>query len=340
MSVPVADSCSSYPNCPLHVLREKLVGQFRQFGQLPYRVETIAIEDGRLLQLNLFPTDPPQRQPDKRAVDEMTTVPNVPRTGWACFFVLLCYAATVVAAALVIESIEKSKAIFTVWESTLYVTVSLVQIGVVFGMTSGLVWMGTRIEPRWSRYAARLVVVAAATKLTNWIGSDDWVRNASYLTGLTLAQCTVFVIAKVPAWRSAKEDRREASTERHQFQISDLIAATTCCAGLLSAIRYYETPIGASEYWLVTLMIWLVGPWIAVAVHRCVLQRRGWRRLPMFMAAVVTAMLATAGLSYAQIAVDKMQLSVTQILPFYAAFMIGYVVTLFVFSIAGKIQRL
>lgn len=289
---------------------------------------------------SLFPTDPTQRQPDDSAVVPERKFDGIPRIGMTCFSVLLCYFGTVAATASVIASIERSKAVYTVWESTFYVAVALVQIGVVFGMTSGLVWMATRMETRWSRYAGRLVVVIIATSLTNWIGSDDWVRNASYLAGLALAQCTVFVIAKVPAWRSAKADPAETRAERHQFQISDLIVATACCAGLLSAIRYYETPIAASEYWSVTLMIWLVGPWIAVAVHRCVLQRRGWRRLPLFVAAVGAAMLGAAGLSYAQIAVDQMQLPVSDVLPFYAAFMVGYVATLFVFAIAGKIQRL
>lgn len=289
---------------------------------------------------SLFPTDPAHRQPDDSAVVPERKFDGIPRTGLTCFWVLLCYAGTVAAAASVIATIEQAKAVYTVWQSTFYVTVALFQIGVVFGMTSGLVWMATRMESRWLRYAARIVVVLIATSFTNLIGSDDWVRNASYLAGLTLAQCTVFVIAKVPSWRSSMADFDEMRAERHQFQISDLIVATACCAGLLSAIRYYETPIAASEYWSVTLMIWLVGPWIAVAVHRCVLQRWGWRRLPLFVAAVGAAVIGAAGLSYAQIAVDRMQLSVFDVLPFYAAFMGGYVVTLFVFSIAGKIRRL
>ena len=266
----------------------------------------------------------------------------VPRTGMLAFLVLVSFAILVALIYSMIAVDQRSKMSQSIGESTFFLISSLVSIGIVFGMTSGLVWMATRLQNRWARYAARAVVVCSATWLTNRLGTDDWVRNVTYLVGLTLTQCTVFVLMKIPNWHAASATVDDVDDVRHQFQIVDLIVATTCVAGLSSAVLNYETPITASEYWVVTGLIWIAGPWIAVAVHRSVFDSTISRRVAWTMIATSIASIASFALAYAQLKVDQINtgdagIPILAVVQFYAAFMIGYVLALYIFSIAGKL---
>ncbi|MGB7328063.1 MAG: hypothetical protein WBD31_24520 [Rubripirellula sp.] len=216
---------------------------------------------------------------------------------------------------------------------------TLAIIGVVFGMASSAIWMASGIRATSMKYAVRILIVVVTAVILNALGSYDWLRHLSNIGGLCLAQCAIFLLLKVPAWTTRGGDEGSRLSRRRQFQISDVILATTCTAGLLTAVRYYSTPISDTEYWLVTVAIWLLGPLMAACVTFAFLDGRRKRRWLLAAASVLMAIAAGSGLALAQEALDSTGVTFSESAPFYWAFMFGYLISLSVVAFAGALDH-
>ncbi|WP_186776075.1 hypothetical protein [Rubripirellula reticaptiva] len=216
---------------------------------------------------------------------------------------------------------------------------TLTIVGIVFGLASGAIWIASWIRTAWIKYASRILVVVAAAMMLNALGTYDWLRNLSNMGGLCLAQCTIFLLLKVPAWSAGIGDHASRLSRRRQFQISDVILATACTAGLLTVVRHYSTPVSEAEYWIVTVAIWLLGPLMATCVNFAFLDSRRMRRWTLAAASVLMAIAGGTGLALAQEAVDATGVAFTEAAPFYLAFMFGYVISLSVVAFAGAFDQ-
>ncbi|WP_145169251.1 hypothetical protein [Rubripirellula lacrimiformis] len=241
----------------------------------------------------------------------------------------------------------------------------LIIVGVVYGTCSGLIWMISCLPRAWARYLARFAVVVSMAAILNFWGTHDWLKNLSNMGGLALSQCTIFLILQVPGWRWGSAMPADPGPGdlygRRQFQISDVVVATTCTAFLYAAVVRYVAPVAAAQYWLVTMAIWGIGPVIAACLHFSILVSSRSKRIGLAIGGVVLAFAGTLGLAIAQASASSLQfpslrlpigegpgtavaartaVHVGDATPFYGALMIGFVVTLVMFSAAGRLEAI
>lgn len=212
-------------------------------------------------------------------------------------------------------------------------------IGVTYGYAAGLGWIATLASHTFSRFGVRLLVVAASACVLTLLASNSWLRHLSNLCGLLIFQTIGFFLLRVPDWQWATVDRPRDATSlpRRQFQIVDVIIATTSVALLLAVGIRYATPINATHYWLVMVLFWLVSPVIGASLFAASLAERFEKRLIMGIAAGILATTAAGALSFAQtLTAGSPSLDVS--LRFYACILFGYFMTLLVVGIAGRIQ--
>ncbi|TWU54438.1 hypothetical protein Poly51_31570 [Rubripirellula tenax] len=241
------------------------------------------------------------------------------------------------------------KTSFSQLSSQRMMMLDLASIGVVFGLTSGAIWIASCIGKPWIQFFVRVLIVGVAAMLLNFLGTNDWLRHLSNIGGLGLAQCVVFLLFHIPKWTTKRAGEAISDQRSRQFRLSDLIMATACAAALLTAIRHYATPVAEVDYWTITVAIWGLGPLMAASVNYAFLDHRRLRRVTMALAAVSFAVLGGLGLGLAQAKFDPANLralvdgkppSVTfqDAAPFYLAFMIGYLLALAIVAFSGAYQ--
>jgi hypothetical protein len=131
----------------------------------------------------------------------------------------------------------------------------------------------------------------------------------------------------------------DATGQRHhQFQIADVIIATTSIALLLAIGIRYATPIDSFQYWLVMGLFWLVGPMIAASLFAATMSQRTDTGIGMGILAAILAAGAALAFSFAENLADENSLSWSFRLRFYACILLGYFVTLLVVGIAGRAE--
>ncbi len=259
-----------------------------------------------------------------------------PRTGLFSICVVVAFLAVTGLIQWFALSVESSLSTYPAEYATAFFLIQLGFIGFLLGAASGLIWMATRLRNPWQRYLVRGIVVVCAAWLLNLSGTSDWMRNLSNTLGLALSQCTVFTILKVPSWRPSAADRTEEMPQRRQFLISDVIIATTGTAALLATVRRYVTPIADADYWAGAVIIFVIGPIIASCIHLSVLKQSAGARLMLAFSALALALIASIGLAIGQIQTDRIDVSISDVAKFYLAVLVGYVITLAVFAMAGR----
>ena len=226
-------------------------------------------------------------------------------------------------------------------------------VGVVFGITSSIMWMTSWCRGAWAKYAVQAIVVVVAAAILNQLGTYGWPRNLSNAGGFCLFQCILFFFFGVPAWSTAGRSAasvdglraeaplseiRPSPTRSRQYRISDIVMATTCSAGLLALVRAYDTPVEATDYWIVTTSIWTIGPILAACVNFSFLDRRRLRRVVLAIVSLMIAIAGGFGLAWAQAMTDGGGVTVPVAAPFYLSFMFGFLISLAVVAFAGAYQ--
>jgi hypothetical protein len=214
-------------------------------------------------------------------------------------------------------------------------------VGVTYGFASGVCWIATIARNTFSRFGIRLFVVAASACLMTLFTDDSWFFYVSNLCGLLIFQTILVFLLRIPDWEFLAIDPEMDATgqQHHQFQIADVIIATTSIALLLAIGMRYATPIDSLDYWLVVGLIWLVGPMIAASLFAATMSQRTEKGMGMGILAAMLAATTAGALSYAETLADENSLAWYYSLLFYACILLGYFVTLLVVGIAGRAER-
>lgn len=208
--------------------------------------------------------------------------------------------------------------------------------GATYGVAAGGCWIATAWDHVFARYFVRTLVAALAALVLTRVGTDDLLRHLTNLGGLLVFQCILFFLLRLPSWQA--RDGRSSTTGDYQFRIADVIVATTSIALLLSAAIRYSAPIESSYYWLVSVVLWGIGPVIACCVFMGWLSRAMRRMSGLIAAAIVMTAATTGGLSFAVYLANNRLFGVDLILPIYACLMSGFLVSLLIIGMAARLS--
>ncbi len=214
-------------------------------------------------------------------------------------------------------------------------------MGITFGFGSGLTWMATVLRNPSIRVVLRILIVVVFGYLLSFLGTADWIRHAVNLAGLLIVQSMLFSWWRVPDWAMPARSSNASQLARGQFQIADLLAATTAFACLLGLVIRYVAPVESGLYWSVMFLMWGVTPMIAACFSLAALAHwPGQARLRVLSGVVLSCLLAAA-MSYAQDYVSRPSILDGLAVPcFYGLFFISYGATMFFFAFAGRVQTL
>ncbi len=214
-------------------------------------------------------------------------------------------------------------------------------LGLCYGVASGLCWLATAIANPFARYLVRVILLIAIACAANQIATENWLRNLSSIGGFLIGQCLVFFTLRVPDWepRAICPGQSSAAVEsRRQFGIGDVVIATTSIALLLAIVIRYLTPIESASYWLVMALVWGIGPLIAACLDLAVLSRNAIGSIGLALLGLTLAISGTIGLSIAEYRIAEAIASVSEGIARYGLIMLGYLIAVAIFGIAGRIQ--
>lgn len=186
-------------------------------------------------------------------------------------------------------------------------------IGWIYGLVLAGVWMLSAIHRRWLRHGLRLIwSIAGATALL-LTSENPWLRTASNVGLMALAQCTIFFVLQVPSWRSKNRSRlaggevRRSPRPVRQFQIADVFFATAVIAVLLGITLRYATPVEPWTYWLVLIIEACATPCVTVCLAFAIFSKRtlGSVCVLVGISVAITAASST-GLAIAQLLTNNM----------------------------------
>ncbi len=208
--------------------------------------------------------------------------------------------------------------------------------GTTYAMAAGGCWMATALQQVFVRYFARTLLAALAAFVLTKVGTDNLLRHIATMGGLLVLQCILFFLLRLPSWLPL--DGKAYSTPDHQFRIADVIVATTSIALLLSAAIRYSAPIDSFYYWLVSVVLWGLGPVIAGSLFMAMLSR-SMRRMVFLLSAALVLTAATVGsVAYSEYLANNRTFGIEIILPLYACLMAGFFGGLFAVGLAARVS--
>ena len=214
-------------------------------------------------------------------------------------------------------------------------------LGLCYGVASGLCWLATAIANPFARYLARVILLIALAFAANQIATENWLRNLSNIGGFLIGQCLMFFTLRVPDWepRVIRPVQSSASLEsRRQFGIGDVVITTTSIALLLAIVIRYLTPIESASYWLVMVLVWSIGPSIAACLDLAALSQNASGSISLSLLGLMLAASGIIGLSIAEYKIAEAIASVSEGISHYGLIMLGYLLGVAIFAIAGRIQ--
>ena len=177
-------------------------------------------------------------------------------------------------------------------------------IGCIYGLASGACFLLSAVTFRGVRvalYGATLLIGALAlTAAPRWMvgHSSEPVHYVLFLGGMIVVQAALLPLLRFPHWSIA---RGSVPERRRQFQIGDLLVATTILAILFAAGTHYSPPVERQLFWQVLLGCWLFLPSVAVVAMAAALHHRSVSRLGFGGLCLLLVAATTLGLSYAEV---------------------------------------
>lgn len=217
---------------------------------------------------------------------------------------------------------------------------AMLLLGSCYGVASGLCWLATAMNSPWARCVVRMTLLIATAYASTQVGTENWLRHLSGIGGFLFGQCLMFFALGVPDWETQSEraDRSSALPRVRQFGTGDVIVATTAVALLLAIIIRYLTPIESTIYWLVMVLVWIVGPSISACVGLAALSRHANRGMGLYGIGLLLAIGGTYGIAIAEYRIKGAVSSVADGFFAYAPIVVGYFFMVLMVVIAGRIQ--
>ncbi len=215
-------------------------------------------------------------------------------------------------------------------------------IGAIYGLASASCFLASALSRRGYRMVARgltiVVGVVALTATGRWsLGLPlEPERYLLFLGGMTVVQASLAPLAGVPDWTLAPA---ADAGGRRQFQIGDLLAATTLLAILFAVGARYPPSIDPALFWIVLLGCWILLPLVASLAMAAALRRR------FAMGGLLAAMclflsgVATLGLTGAEQAISGGTMPSTWLWSLYGTLLGAYCFVVGMIGLAGRCDR-
>ena len=226
-----------------------------------------------------------------------------------------------------------------------YVAFYLLGAGGLYGVATGWSWVASASRNRWLRVTLRTTIVICFAFLLRVATQDSpsWLRYVTQLGGIIVSQCVLFHLFRVPTWRATIDEQHEIdemSEPTPKFSILDVMLVTSALGVLLSMARLYTPPTLQSQYWPVTIVLWVYFAVLATITVGSGPTGGSRHRAIRILVLLLLIGLGNFGLTWIQTRQsDDVSTMFWQFYFFYLLFIIGFVVAVSFFSLAGVVSR-